>query len=72
MPAKPDANQWINFAMNIYKEGKPPLLGTVDIKEIEDKAREAMKDDIRKSLVLFAINTNGLSFPISGIHVHLW
>lgn len=26
-------------------------MGTVDIKEIEDKAREAMKDDIRKFML---------------------
>lgn len=44
------SHQWTNFSLDIYKEGRPPLLGTVDIKEIEDKAREAMKDDIRESM----------------------
>jgi len=48
------SNQWTNFSLDIYKEGQPPLLGTVDIKEIEDKAREVMKDDIRKSMLFIA------------------
>lgn len=43
--------QWSDFLVNIYRGGKPPLMGTVDIKEIEDKAREAMKDDIRKFML---------------------
>ena len=48
------SNQWTNSSLDMYKEGRPPLLGTVDIKEIEDKAREAMEDDIRKSMPFIA------------------
>ncbi|KIM60521.1 hypothetical protein SCLCIDRAFT_26564 [Scleroderma citrinum Foug A] len=44
------SNQWTNSSLDMYKEGRPPLLGTVDIKEIEDKAREAMEDDIRNGI----------------------
>lgn len=47
------SNQWTNFSLDIYKEGQPPLLGTVDIKEIEDKAREVMKDDIPAYMYTF-------------------
>lgn len=34
--------------MDIYAQVKPPVLGTVAVKEIEDKAREAMKDNLRE------------------------
>ncbi|KAL4064875.1 FMN-dependent dehydrogenase [Scleroderma yunnanense] len=49
----PVPNKWTEFLVNIYKEGQPPLLGTVDIKEIEKKAREAMKDDIPAFMYTF-------------------
>lgn len=34
--------------MGIYGQAKLPVLGTVAMKEIEDKAREAMKDKLRE------------------------
>jgi len=34
--------------MGIYGQVKLPVLGTVAFKEIEDKAREAMKDQLRE------------------------
>lgn len=39
--------------MKVYQGGQPPVLGTVDIKEIEEKAREAMKDDIPAYMYTF-------------------
>jgi len=42
----PTSNKWTEFQRNIYVAGKPPLLGTVDMKEIEENAREKMKDHI--------------------------
>ncbi|KAF9233239.1 FMN-dependent alpha-hydroxy acid dehydrogenase [Melanogaster broomeanus] len=40
-PPLPD--KWTQFLLDIYTQGQPPVLGTVNIKEIEEKARHAMK-----------------------------
>ncbi|KAG9308452.1 FMN-dependent alpha-hydroxy acid dehydrogenase [Chiua virens] len=34
------------FLSEIYMQAQPPILGTVNIKEIEDKAREVLKDHL--------------------------
>jgi len=54
MTAKPPLpDKWTKFLLDIYKSGQPPLLGTVDIKEIEEKAREAMKDHLPAYMYTF-------------------
>jgi hypothetical protein len=45
-PPKP--SKWTDYIMNIYGQAKVPILGTVAPKEIEDKAREVMKDHLRE------------------------
>lgn len=44
----PKPTKWTDFLMGIYGQVKLPVLGTVAFKEIEDKAREAMKDQLRE------------------------
>jgi len=44
-PPLPD--KWTNFLRDIYVQGQPPILGTVNLKEIEEKAREVMKNHLR-------------------------
>lgn len=44
-PPLPD--KWVQFFLDIYIQAQPPILGTVNLKEIEDKAREVMKDHLR-------------------------
>ncbi|KAG1727927.1 oxidoreductase [Suillus paluster] len=41
----PPPNKWTSWLSQIYSSGKGPVLGTVDMQEIEDKAREIMKDN---------------------------
>ncbi|KAG1741988.1 oxidoreductase [Suillus lakei] len=41
----PPPNKWISWLSEIYSSGKGPVLGTVDVQEIEDKAREVMQDN---------------------------
>ena len=43
----PHPDKWTKFLMDIYMQAQPPILGTVNIKEIEEKAREVMKDHMR-------------------------
>ncbi|KAF9223352.1 FMN-dependent alpha-hydroxy acid dehydrogenase [Gyrodon lividus] len=50
-PPLPD--KWTKFLMDIYIQAQPPILGTVNIKEIEGKAREAMKDYISAYMYTF-------------------
>ncbi|KAH7905926.1 FMN-dependent alpha-hydroxy acid dehydrogenase [Hygrophoropsis aurantiaca] len=49
----PPKDKWTEFLFGIYGSGKAPVLGTVDIKEIEDKAREAMKDHLPAYMYTF-------------------
>ncbi|KAH7885015.1 FMN-dependent alpha-hydroxy acid dehydrogenase [Phlebopus sp. FC_14] len=49
-PPLPD--KWTKFLMDIYIQAKPPVLGTVNLKEIEDKAKEVMKDHLRGFITL--------------------
>ena len=70
--APPIASRWMDFLVTIYQGGQPPLLGTVDIKVIEEKAREAMKDDIRKSLSFITESYGSNCLLVSGIYVHIW
>ena len=44
-PPLPD--KWIKFLMDVYIQAQPPVLGTVDLKKIEEKAREAMQHHLR-------------------------
>ena len=44
-PPLPD--KWTKFSLDIYGQAQPPVLGTVNIKEIEEKAREVMKNHLR-------------------------
>ncbi|KAG9311169.1 oxidoreductase [Chiua virens] len=41
----PPLSKWVAWLFDIYASGKPPVLGTVDVQEIEDKAREVLKDN---------------------------
>ncbi|KAI5995171.1 FMN-dependent alpha-hydroxy acid dehydrogenase, partial [Pisolithus albus] len=49
----PLPNKWTNYLVDIYVRGRPPVLGTVNIKDIEEKAREAMKDHIPAYMYTF-------------------
>ncbi|OAX37583.1 FMN-dependent alpha-hydroxy acid dehydrogenase [Rhizopogon vinicolor AM-OR11-026] len=49
----PQPTKWTNYLMNIYGQAKLPILGTVAVKEIEDKAREAMKDKMPAYMYTF-------------------
>lgn len=75
-PPLPD--KWIQFLVDIYIQAQPPILGTVNIKEIEEKAREVMKNHLRafpSNLLTpgpMADRGNCLLCLDSGIHVHLW
>lgn len=47
LPAlSPDTNKWSKYMLEIYTGRKAPPLGTVAVKELEEKAREKMKDHI--------------------------
>ncbi|KIJ59033.1 hypothetical protein HYDPIDRAFT_101468 [Hydnomerulius pinastri MD-312] len=50
-PPLPD--KWTKFLMDIYIQAQPPVLGTVNVKEIEDKAREVMKDHLPAYMYTF-------------------
>ncbi|KAF8547078.1 FMN-dependent alpha-hydroxy acid dehydrogenase [Imleria badia] len=50
-PPLPD--KWTKFLTDIYIHAQPPILGTVNIKEIEDKARQAMKDHLPSYMYTF-------------------
>ncbi|KAF8431917.1 oxidoreductase [Boletus edulis BED1] len=39
----PPHSQWLAWLFGIYASGTPPVLGTLDIQEIEDKAREVLQ-----------------------------
>ncbi|KAI5988368.1 FMN-dependent alpha-hydroxy acid dehydrogenase [Pisolithus albus] len=49
----PLPNKWTNYLVDIYVRGRPPVLGTVNIKDIEEKAREAMKDHMPAYMYTF-------------------
>lgn len=44
-PPLPD--KWTKFMTDIYTQARPPVLGTVNVEMIEEKAREVMKDHLR-------------------------
>lgn len=44
----PAPSKWMDFMIKIYTNGQPPVLGSVSIKDIEEKAREVMKDHLRE------------------------
>ncbi|KAN0088010.1 FMN-dependent dehydrogenase [Tylopilus felleus] len=50
-PPLPD--KWVQFFLDIYIQAQPPILGTVNLKEIEDKAREVMKDHLPAYMYTF-------------------
>ncbi len=39
-----DFNKWSGFMVMMYNTPRPPALGSVDIKKVEDMAREKLKD----------------------------
>lgn len=43
----PLPNKWTKFVTDVYMQAQPPLLGTVNVKKIEEKAREVMRDHLR-------------------------
>lgn len=45
----PPPNKWTSWLSQLYNSGKGPVLGAVDIQEIEDKAREVLKDNDNSS-----------------------
>ncbi|KAN0082954.1 (S)-2-hydroxy-acid oxidase [Tylopilus felleus] len=49
----------VAWLVEIYSSGTPPVLGTVDIQEIEDRAREALKDS--PSAFLYVLKGAGTS-----------
>ncbi|KIJ15855.1 (S)-2-hydroxy-acid oxidase [Paxillus involutus ATCC 200175] len=55
----PPISKWVAWLFDIYGSGKPPVLGTVDIQEIEDKARDALKDN--PSAFLYVLKGAGTS-----------
>lgn len=40
-------DKWAKWLLDIYAHAQPPVLGTVNIKEIEEEARQVMKDHLR-------------------------
>ncbi|KAG8214907.1 FMN-dependent alpha-hydroxy acid dehydrogenase [Butyriboletus roseoflavus] len=50
-PPLPD--KWIKFLTDIYALAQQPILGTVDLKEIEEKAREVMRNHLPAYLYTF-------------------
>lgn len=38
--------KWSSYMSELYASRKPPILGTVDVKKVEEKAREKMKDSL--------------------------
>ncbi|KAI9566201.1 FMN-dependent alpha-hydroxy acid dehydrogenase [Boletus coccyginus] len=54
MTAQPPLpNKWTDFLRDIYLQGQPPILGTVSVKEIEEKAREVMKNHLPAYMYTF-------------------
>lgn len=70
LPAKP--TKWTNFLLSIYGQAKLPVLGTVSVKEIEDKAREVMKDHLREFYHPLQATAFHSDEDASGIYVHIW
>ncbi|EGN97891.1 hypothetical protein SERLA73DRAFT_109154 [Serpula lacrymans var. lacrymans S7.3] len=44
-PKAPHPDRWSSYLSEIFTSGKPPVLGTVDIKEIDERAQEVLKRD---------------------------
>ncbi|KAH8119412.1 FMN-dependent alpha-hydroxy acid dehydrogenase [Phellopilus nigrolimitatus] len=47
------SNHWSAFMLSIYKERRPPALSTVEVKRIEELAREKLKDHMDAYLYVF-------------------
>ncbi|KAG0697637.1 FMN-dependent alpha-hydroxy acid dehydrogenase [Suillus ampliporus] len=45
--------RWSKYFLDIYGQAKPPVLGSFAVKEIEDKAREVMKDHLPAYMYTF-------------------
>ena len=43
-PTPIPTSKWSKYQTDLYASRGPPPLGTVNLKELEDKAREKMKD----------------------------
>ncbi|KIJ63950.1 hypothetical protein HYDPIDRAFT_154898 [Hydnomerulius pinastri MD-312] len=55
----PPLSRWVAWLFGIYGSGKPPVLGTVDVEEIEEKAKQALKD--QPSAFLYVLKGAGTS-----------
>ncbi|KAH7886886.1 oxidoreductase [Phlebopus sp. FC_14] len=55
----PPLSRWVTWLLGIYGSGKPPVLGTVDVHEIEEKAREVLKN--QQSAFLYVLRGAGTS-----------
>ena len=51
----PNANRWAKFMIDIYQNLDLPILGTVANAEIEELARQKMKDNMSACLSLIRI-----------------
>ncbi|KAG1727062.1 FMN-dependent alpha-hydroxy acid dehydrogenase [Suillus paluster] len=47
------STRWTKYFLDIYGQAKPPVLGSFAVKEIEDKAREVMKDHLPAYMYTF-------------------
>ncbi|KAG0696091.1 FMN-dependent alpha-hydroxy acid dehydrogenase [Suillus ampliporus] len=53
MTSVPESSRWRKYFKDIYEQAKPPVLGSFALKEIEDKAREVMKDHLPAYMFVF-------------------
>ena len=74
-PAKVDStvNKWSTYMYEIYRTRQPPLLGTVDIHKLEEKARKKMEEQglIGESLVALPYCSDSQK-GARGLHVCVW